>query len=45
MVTPSPPRPLSEASTLALSHGGAESNVAVWLAPARFVRGLVQPAR
>jgi 2-dehydro-3-deoxygluconokinase len=32
MVTPSPPRPLSEASTLALSHGGAESNVAVWLA-------------
>lgn len=32
MVTPSPPRPLSEARTLALSHGGAESNVAVWLA-------------
>jgi 2-dehydro-3-deoxygluconokinase len=32
MVTPSPPRPLSEATTLALSHGGAESNVAVWLA-------------
>lgn len=32
MVTPSPPRPLSEARTLALTHGGAESNVAVWLA-------------
>lgn len=32
MVTPSPPRPLAEARTLALSHGGAESNVAVWLA-------------
>ena len=32
MVTPSPPRPLAEARTLALSQGGAESNVAVWLA-------------
>jgi 2-dehydro-3-deoxygluconokinase len=32
MVTPSPPRPLAEAATFALSQGGAESNVAVWLA-------------
>jgi 2-dehydro-3-deoxygluconokinase len=32
MVTPDPPRPLAEARTLALSQGGAESNVAIWLA-------------
>jgi 2-dehydro-3-deoxygluconokinase len=32
MVTPSPTRPLAEAQTFALSQGGAESNVAVWLA-------------
>ncbi|MBV9793179.1 MAG: sugar kinase [Actinobacteria bacterium] len=32
MVTPSPPRPLAEAQTLTLSQGGAESNVAIWLA-------------
>jgi 2-dehydro-3-deoxygluconokinase len=32
MVAPSPPRPLAEARTLALSQGGAESNVAIWLA-------------
>jgi 2-dehydro-3-deoxygluconokinase len=32
MVAPSPPRPLAEAATLALSQGGAESNVAIWLA-------------
>lgn len=32
MLTPEPLRPLSEARSLTLSHGGAESNVAVWLA-------------
>ncbi|HEY2279443.1 MAG TPA: sugar kinase [Streptosporangiaceae bacterium] len=32
MVAPDPPRPLTAARTLALSQGGAESNVAIWLA-------------
>jgi 2-dehydro-3-deoxygluconokinase len=32
MVAPDPPKPLAEARTLALSQGGAESNVAIWLA-------------
>jgi 2-dehydro-3-deoxygluconokinase len=32
MVTPDPPCPLDVARSLALSHGGSESNVAVWLA-------------
>lgn len=31
LLAPDPPRPLSEATTLRLSHGGAESNVAVSL--------------
>jgi 2-dehydro-3-deoxygluconokinase len=32
MVAPSPPVPLATATSLVLSHGGAESNVAAWLA-------------
>lgn len=32
MLVPDPPRPLRDARNLTLSHGGAESNVAVWLA-------------
>jgi 2-dehydro-3-deoxygluconokinase len=32
MVAPSPPVPLATATSLTLSHGGAESNVAAWLA-------------
>jgi hypothetical protein len=35
MVTPDPPCPLGAARSLTLSHGGAESNVAVWLARRR----------
>jgi 2-dehydro-3-deoxygluconokinase len=32
LIAPDPPRPIADAETFVLTHGGAESNVAAWLA-------------